>query len=129
MSNAVFEGRVNLGLTLFPELAAAGMTPQEQLAFARFRFWRVLLPVALWYSFYYLGRLNWGICLPWIIKDLNINRFEAGIAETALFWGYAVATFFAGRVSDNVGSRILQTLGGIGTTVMNVLIALQGSVI
>ena len=98
MSISLHEGKVHLGYSLFPELAAAGMSTQEQLAFARFRFWRVLLPVALWYSFYYLGRLNWGICLPWIIKDLDINRFEAGIAETALFWGYAVATFFAGRV-------------------------------
>ncbi len=127
-SEAMFEGRANLGHTLFPELAAAGMTHDQQLKFARFRFWRVLLPVALWYSFYYLGRLNWGISLPWIIQDLGINKFQAGIGEAALFWGYAAATFFAGRASDRFGARLLQVFGGIGTTVMNVLVALQSSV-
>ncbi len=125
MTTAAYEGRAQLGQTLFPELAAAGMSPDQQLAYAKFRFWRILLPVAIWYSFYYLGRLNWGICLPWIIKDLDITRFEAGIAEAALFWGYAAATFFAGRASDKFGARILQTLGGVGTTIMNILIALQ----
>ena len=128
MANAAFEGRATLGASLFPELAAAGMSEGQQLAFARFRFWRVLLPVALWYSFYYLGRLNWGISLPWIIKDLGINRFEAGIGEAALFWGYAAATLLAGRASDTLGARKLQFFGGIGTTVMNVLVALQSSV-
>lgn len=128
MANAIFEGKATLGASLFPELAAAGMSPQQQLAFARFRFWRVLLPVALWYSFYYLGRLNWGISLPWIIKDLGINRFEAGIGEAALFWGYAAATLLAGRASDKLGARLLQVLGGIGTTIMNILVALQSTV-
>jgi MFS transporter, OPA family, glycerol-3-phosphate transporter len=128
MTTAFQAGRATLGQALFPELAAAGMSEQQQLQFVRFRFWRMLLPVAIWYSFYYLGRLNWGICLPWIINDLGINRLQAGFAEAALLWGYAAATFFAGRASDRFGSRILQTLGGIGTTVMNILVALQSSV-
>lgn len=122
------KAKINLGATLFPELVAAGMPAHQQLLYSRFRFWRILIPVAIWYSFYYLGRLNWGICLPWIIKEFNINRLEAGIAEAALLWGYATATFFAGRASDKLGSRTLMTLGGIGTTLMNVLIALQTSV-
>jgi OPA family glycerol-3-phosphate transporter-like MFS transporter len=126
--SATYGGRAALGQTLFPELAAAGMSPQQQLEFANFRFWRILLPIAVWYSFYYLGRLNWGICLPWILKDLNITRFQAGIGEAALFWGYAAATFFAGRASDKFGARILQTLGGVGTTVMNILVAMQHTV-
>lgn len=128
MTNAAFEGRANLGQTMFPELAAAGMLPEQQLAYARFRFWRVLLPVALWYSFYYLGRLNWGISLPWIIKDLGITRLQAGIGEAALFWGYAGATLLAGRASDKLGARMLQVFGGVGTTFMNIMVALQSSV-
>src|SRR5438477_551005 len=128
MTTAFHEGKITLGYALFPELAAAGMSADQQLQFARCRFWRILLPVAVWYSFYYLGRLNWGICLPWLIKDLGINRFEAGLAEAALLWGYAAATFFAGRASDRFGGRLLQTLGGVGTTVMNILVAVQSSV-
>jgi OPA family glycerol-3-phosphate transporter-like MFS transporter len=124
---SVSEARVNLGYTLYPELAAAGLRPEEQLKFARFRFWRVLIPCAAWYSFYYLGRLNWGICLPWIIEDLGISHLSAGMSEAALLWGYAAATFFAGRASDRFGARLLQTLGGVGTTIMNILIAFQST--
>jgi OPA family glycerol-3-phosphate transporter-like MFS transporter len=124
----MYEGKATLGQSLYPELAAAGLTPERQLQFARFRFWRILLPVALWYSFYYLGRLNWGISLPWIIKDLEFNKLQAGIGEAALFWGYAGATLLAGRMSDRFGARWLQTFGGIGTTLMNILVALQSSV-
>jgi OPA family glycerol-3-phosphate transporter-like MFS transporter len=128
MATVIHEGKATLGQSLFPELAAAGLTPERQLEFARFRFWRILVPVALWYSFYYLGRINWGISLPWIINDLGLSKLEAGIGEAALFWGYAAATLLAGRVSDRFGARWLQTLGGIGTTVMNILVALQSSV-
>jgi MFS transporter, OPA family, glycerol-3-phosphate transporter len=124
----VSEARINLGVTLYPELAAAGLPVSQQLEFANFRFWRVLIPCAAWYSFYYLGRLNWGICLPWIIDDLHISRFAAGLCEAALLWGYATATFFAGRASDRFGARILQTLGGVGTTILNIVIALQSTV-
>lgn len=111
----------------YPELERAGMTPAEQLAFARFRWWRILVPVALWYSFYYLGRLNWGICLPWIITDLGMSPFEVGLIEAALFWSYAIATFIAGRASDTLGARLLQLLGGIGTTIFNAFMSLQSA--
>ena len=105
----VSEARVNLGYTLYPELAAAGLPPAQQLEFANFRFGGILIPCAAWYSFYYLGRLNWGICLPWIIQDLHISRLAAGLCEAALLWGYATATFFAGRASDRFGARILNS--------------------
>lgn len=111
----------------YPELERAGMTPAEQLAFARFRCWRILVPVALWYSFYYLGRLNWGICLPWIVNDLGISPLEVGLIEAALFWSYAVATLFAGRASDRLGARTLQLLGGLGTTLFNILMSAQSA--
>jgi len=111
----------------YPELERAGMTPAEQLAFARFRCWRILVPVALWYSFYYLGRLNWGICLPWIVADIGISPLEVGLIEAALFWSYAIATLFAGRASDRVGARALQLLGGLGTTAFNILMSAQSA--
>ena len=109
----------------YPELAAAGMSLEQQTAFARFRLWRILIPVAIWYSFYYLGRLNWGICLPWITAELHISPLQVGLVETALFWTYAVSTFGAGRASDTMGSKNLQLAGGIGTTLFNIGMAIQ----
>jgi OPA family glycerol-3-phosphate transporter-like MFS transporter len=111
----------------YPELERAGMTPAEQLAFARFRCWRILTPIVLWYSFYYLGRLNWGISLPWIVADLQISPLEVGLIEAALFWSYAVATFFAGRASDAMGARTLQLFGGLGTTLFNIIMSAQSA--
>lgn len=115
------------GKQRYPELARAGLAPHEQLAFARFRFWRILIPIAIWYSFYYLGRLNWGICLPWVTRDLGITPFQAGLVEAALFWTYAIATFGAGRASDSMGSRNLQLAGGVGTTLFNLAMAMQSA--
>lgn len=126
MSYASSTAAVNT-IEQYPELAAAGLSPERQLAFARFRLWRILIPVAIWYSFYYLGRLNWGICLPWITQDLKITPLQIGLVEAALFWTYAIATFGAGRASDTIGSRNLQVAGGIGTTIFNVGMAIQSA--
>src|SRR5438477_12686186 len=120
MTTAFHEGKITLGYALFPELAAAGMSADQQLQFARFRFWRILLPVAVWYSFHYLGRLNWGICLPWLIKDLGINRVEAGIPEAALLWGYAATTFLHRPSRERSRARLPPTLGGLGTSQMKI---------
>lgn len=111
----------------YPELERAGMPPAQQEAFARFRLWRILIPVAVWYSFYYLGRLNWGICLPWITQELKITPLQIGMVEAVLFWTYAVSTFGAGRASDVVGSRRLQLSGGIGTTLFNICMGVQSA--
>lgn len=103
-----------------PELERAGMSPAQQEAFAKFRLWRILIPVAIWYSFYYLGRLNWGISLPWITQELHITPIQIGLVEATLFWTYAISTFCAGRASDVIGTRRLQFFGGFGTTIFNI---------
>lgn len=48
MSYASSAAAVNT-IEQYPELAAAGLSPERQLAFARFRLWRILIPVAIWY--------------------------------------------------------------------------------
>lgn len=111
----------------WPELEGLGLTPEQKLAYNRFRFWRIVIASSIWYSFYYLGRLNWGICMPWIIKDLNITKMEAGMVAAGLFWAYAASTFLSGRFGEIFGSRLMQQFGGIGTTILNILVALQST--
>lgn len=111
----------------FPEFAGLGLNDQQMLSYDRFRFWRIAVMAAVWYSFYYLGRLDWGFCLPWIIEDLKISKFEAGLGASAILWSYAIGVFISGRLSDRYGARIMDTIGGVGTTIMNVIVATLSS--
>lgn len=113
--------------TRWPELEGLDLTADQKLYYDRFRFWRVVIAASVFYSFYYLGRLNWGICMPWIIKDLGISKAEAGLGATLLLWAYAAGTFVSGRLGETVGERRLCLIGGVGTTALNCLIALQSS--
>jgi len=112
------------GATQFPELEGLGLSPERQLYYNRFRFWRIVIVCSLFYSFYYLGRLNWGICLPWMLEDLGISKTQAGVGATLLLWSYAAGTFFSGRFGEVLGQRFLCTVGGIGTTILNVVVAM-----
>jgi OPA family glycerol-3-phosphate transporter-like MFS transporter len=112
----------------FPEFEGTGLSEQQMLAYDRYRFWRICIMAAVWYSFYYLGRLNWGFCIPWIIDDLHITKTQAGMGATAILWAYAIGVFLSGRLADKYGARVMDTVGGIGTTIMNVVVALLGPV-
>jgi OPA family glycerol-3-phosphate transporter-like MFS transporter len=114
--------------TVFPEFDGLGLPESEQLRYDKFRFWRVVIIVAIWYSFYYLGRLNWGMCMPWMIKDLGVTKLQCGAGATVLFWSYAFGTLVSGRLGDTFGARIMNTIGGVGTTIMNVIVASLASI-
>ena len=107
----------------FPELVGLGLNDQRMLAYDRYRFWRICIMASVWYSFYYLGRLNWGFCIPWIIQDLHITKLQAGMGATAILWGYAAGVFLSGRLADKYGARKMDTIGGLGTTILNILVA------
>ncbi len=107
----------------YPEFVGLGLSDARQLEYDKFRFWRVVIIVAVWYSFYYLGRLNWGMCMPWMIQDLGITKLQAGLGATVLFWSYAIGTLMSGRLGDVFGARIMNTIGGVGTTILNVIVA------
>lgn len=111
----------------WPELEGLGLNEEQKKHYNWFRLWRVVIAASVFYSFYYLGRLNWGICLPWIMKDLGINATQAGLGATLLLWAYAVGTFTSGRLGETVGQRSLCLVGGIGTTILNILVALQST--
>lgn len=63
--------------------------------------------------------------MPWIIKESGFTKMQCGTVATGLLWSYAIGSFFAGRWGDRYGPRIMQTIGGVGTTILNILTALQ----
>ncbi len=117
----------NMAKCKWPELEGLDLCEERKYEFNKFRFWRVVIAASVFYSFYYLGRLNWGICMPWIIQDLSISSTQAGVGASLLMWAYAVGTFLSGRFGEQLGQRLVCFWGGIGTTVMNCLVALQTS--
>jgi len=48
----------------YPEFEGLGLTEEQKLAYNKFRFWRIVIASSIWYSFYYLGRLNWVSACP-----------------------------------------------------------------
>lgn len=112
----------------WPELTGIGLNADQQTRFNSFRFWRVVIMASVFYSFYYLGRLNWGIAMPWIIKDLGISKTTAGLGATLLLWSYAAGTLVSGRLGEIFGQRRLCLVGGVGTTILNIIVALQTSI-
>lgn len=112
----------------WPELTEIGLNADQQTRFNSFRFWRVVIMASVFYSFYYLGRLNWGIAMPWIIKDLGISKTTAGLGATLLLWSYAAGTFVSGRLGEIFGQRRMCLVGGVGTTILNIIVALQTSI-
>ena len=111
----------------WPELTGIGLSGEQQIRFNSFRFWRVVIMASVFYSFYYLGRLNWGIAMPWIINDLGISKTTAGLGATLLMWSYAAGTLVSGRLGEIFGQRRLCLVGGVGTTILNIIVALQTS--
>jgi len=107
----------------YPEFVGLDLSEEKQTEYNSFRFWRIVILVSVWYSFYYLGRLNWGMCMPWMIKDLGISKLQCGIGATVLFWSYAFGTLVSGRFGDIFGARVMNTIGGIGTTIMNLIVS------
>jgi sugar phosphate permease len=107
----------------FPEFVGLDLAQDRQLAYHRFRLWRVAVLAAVWYSFYYLGRLNWGFCIPWIIGDLHVTKLEAGVGASVILWSYAAGVFISGRFADRYGARVMDTIGGVGTTILNVVVS------
>ncbi len=107
----------------YAEFEGLDLTEEQKINYDRFRFWRVVILVSIWYSFFYLGRLNWGMCMPWMIKDLGISKTQAGIGATVLFWSYSFGTLISGKLGDTFGARIMNTIGGIGTVILNIVVS------
>ncbi len=89
--------------------------------------WRITLLTGVFYFTYYMARYNYSATIPFIQAEFNLSNTAIGMMATVLTAGYAVGQFVNGFLIDKYGPRIMMTLGGILTFVMNIGVALSGS--
>ena len=67
--------------------------------------WTILFVIWLLYIINYFDRISVLIFLPYIQKDLNLSPVEVGWLGSIFFFGYAVAQFSSGYLSDKIGPK------------------------
>lgn len=74
---------------------------------ARLR-WLIVMPaVFLMYMISFFDRVNIGMALPHITKELSLNEIQAGWLGGSFAWGYLVTQLLAGYLALKFGSRKL----------------------
>ena len=81
--------------------------------------WRTLLVMMFCYLFYYLGRQNMGLAIPLLKEDLGYTSAQVGWFSTGLLIAYAIGQFINGNLGDRFGARLLVTMGGLLSMVLN----------
>jgi OPA family glycerol-3-phosphate transporter-like MFS transporter len=81
--------------------------------------WKILIAWNIFYMFYYLGRVHYGLTLPWIKEDLKLTIVEASFIASGGFWAYALGNLIFGRLGDKLGYKKLLLSASILTTLMN----------
>jgi sugar phosphate permease len=79
--------------------------------------WRRLIPiVCLLYTIAYFDRVNIGMALPSMAKDLNLSASQQGFVAGIFFWGYLVSFILTGWLAPRFGAKrvILCALIGWG---------------
>jgi MFS family permease len=70
--------------------------------------WLVILPAAfLMYTISFFDRVNIGMALPYIAKELKLDSVEAGWIGAAFAWGYIVTQLGGGYLALKFGARRL----------------------
>ena len=84
------------------------------------RWWRIMPIVFLLYTIAYFDRVNIGMALPAITKDLGLSPSQDGLVGGIFFWGYLVSFLAAGRLAPRFGAKrlIFYSLIGWGAFAM-----------
>ena len=95
-----------------------GVVPKESEEHRRGRL-RVLYAIIFVYIFYYTGRQNFGWAISSINQDLGLTMTQLGWISFAMLGMYGIGQFFNGNLGDKFGGRIMITVGGLFSVVLN----------
>jgi sugar phosphate permease len=69
------------------------------------RWMRIIPAVFLMYTISYFDRVNIGLAIPSMSKDLGLSPAQAGLAGGIFFWGYLITFLAAGWLAPRFGPR------------------------
>lgn len=83
--------------------------------------WRMLFVLMFCYLFYYTGRQNYGWAVPLMLADegLGLSATEVGTISGAMLMCYGIGQSINGNLGDKFGARMMVTMGGIISCVLN----------
>ena len=83
---------------------------------------RVLASVWITYFAYYLCRYNMPVAKGRLCAAFSWDAEQFGVVFTALTLMYAVGQFVNGQLADRFGSRVIASLGVVGSVAMNLAV-------
>src|SRR4051812_40081185 len=88
-----------------------------------YRHWRkrVLYSVFIGYACYYFCRVNIGMALPFLQKDLHFDKVQLGLIVSALQITYGIGKFINGIIADRANPRYVMPLGLLLSGVANIV--------
>ena len=88
--------------------------------------WQVRILTSVWITYfsYYLCRYNMPMAKSQLCNTFSWDIPQMGIVFTSLTVMYAIGQFVNGQLADRFGSRIIASLGILGSVLMNLAVFL-----
>ena len=87
----------------------------------------MLLMSWLMYGLFYLNRLNIAPVIPLIREDLGLSYTKIGLITSSFYGLYTLTQLPAGYLGDRLGPRRVVTLGGLISSISNLVFSRLGS--
>ncbi len=81
----------------------------------------------LMYGLFYLNRLNIAPVIPLIREDLGLSYTQIGLITASFYGLYTITQLPAGYLGDRLGPRRVITLGGLISSISNLIFSQLGS--
>lgn len=91
--------------------------------------WKMLLSFGFVYLFFYNGRQNINLVMTQMAQDFGTTTSAIGAISSSLFWCYAFGQLINGRLGSYFGYKKFMIIGIMMSTIMNVLISFQSSIL
>lgn len=101
-------------------------TPEQNKMFRKYA-WRTLLGVTLLLLFIYNVRLNMGVSLPMMMKELGWSKNDGGNIVSVMFWVMAFGQLINGRLCEIFNVKKFISKGAILSIVVNLAISFATS--